>query len=83
MKTVRPEIPGRATTAAAVTSVDPEELIAAVVAAQLLHVRPATLTCWRNERRGPRFLKVGRFVFYRRADLAAWLATQLHEPQAA
>jgi predicted DNA-binding transcriptional regulator AlpA len=82
MKTVRPEVTGR-TVAAPVASIDPAELIAATAAANLLHVQPATLTCWRYEKRGPRFVKVGRFVHYRRADLSEWLAAQLHEPNAA
>jgi hypothetical protein len=82
MKSVRPEVTGRAA-GAAVASIDPDELIAATAAAKLLHVRPATLTCWRYEERGPRFVKVGRFVFYRRADLSEWLAAQLREPKAA
>jgi hypothetical protein len=89
MKSVRPEVTGRAgatTTGAAATttvaSIDPDELIAATSAAKLLHVQPATLTCWRYEKRGPRFVKIGRFVFYRRADLSEWLAAQLREATA-
>jgi hypothetical protein len=96
MKTVRPEVTGRAAAATlestierggrprdGPSSIDPEELIAATSAANLLHVRPATLTCWRYEKRGPPFVKVGRFVFYRKTDLSEWLAAQRHEPQAA
>jgi hypothetical protein len=83
MKTICPEVTGRAAGAAPVASIDPAELIAATSAAKLLHVQPATLTCWRYEKRGPRFVKIGRSVFYRRTDLSEWLAGQLHEPQAA
>ena len=32
-----------------------------------------TLACWRSLGRGPRFVKMGRFVRYRIADLDAWL----------
>jgi predicted DNA-binding transcriptional regulator AlpA len=81
MEAARPEVTGRAT--AGVASIDPDELIAARAAAKLLHVRPDTLTGWRHEGRGPRYVKVGRFVFYRRADISAWLATQLREPDQA
>ena len=36
-----------------------------------------TLQKWRVEGRGPRFLKVGRRVFYRRSDIEAWLESCL------
>ena len=36
-----------------------------------------TLQKWRVEGRGPRFLKVGRRVFYRRCDIEEWLQTCL------
>jgi hypothetical protein len=47
---------------AVVSTIEPEELIAPTQAAKMLHVRPATLTDWRLKKRGPRYLKVGRFV---------------------
>lgn len=49
----------------------PEEL------SKELHVNYATLLRWRKELRGPRFLKVGRKVWYRREDVDAWLASQI------
>jgi hypothetical protein len=64
-------------------TIDPEELIPSSDAARLFHVKDATLTSWRNQKRGPAYLKVGRAVFYRRADLSEWLATQLRSPKAA
>jgi hypothetical protein len=67
----------------AVSIIEPEELIAPAAAAKMLHLRPATLTDWRLKKRGPRYVKVGRFVFYRRADISAWLAAQLRNPKAA
>lgn len=72
----------RKSAAAAVTSVDPDELIPAEKAAEMLRIRPQTLAAWRihnRENRGPRWLKCGRRVFYRRADICAWLASQLSE----
>jgi len=67
----------------AVAHVDPEELIGNNEAAKLIGVAPETLVQWRYQKRGPCFLKVGRLVWYRRADLAAWLAAQRRDPAAA
>jgi predicted DNA-binding transcriptional regulator AlpA len=64
-------------------TVDPDELISAAETAKLLRVKEATLTAWRNQKRGPAYLKIGRFVHYRRADIAGWLGAQLREPAAA
>lgn len=35
----------------------------------------------RRERRGPRFLKLGKMVRYRRADVEAWLEASTVEPK--
>lgn len=64
-------------------TIDPSELIPNEEAAELLRQQPATLTAWRNQRRGPCYLKIGRRVFYRRADIAEWLAGQRRQPEAA
>jgi predicted DNA-binding transcriptional regulator AlpA len=64
-------------------SVEPEELIGNDKAAKMLGLAPQTLVTWRSEKHGPRFLKVGRLVYYRRTDISAWLAAQLRDPQAA
>jgi hypothetical protein len=50
-----------------------------IVAAELL-IKRETLTTWRHRGFGPAFLKVGRRVFYRRDDLAQWLASQRRHP---
>lgn len=81
MKSVRSEV--AAPPMRAVASVDPEELIGNDQAAKLIGVAPETLVQWRYLGRGPCFLKVGRLVWYRRADLAAWLAAQRRDPAAA
>jgi hypothetical protein len=60
--------------------VDPSELIPDREAADELRVKPATLAAWRCEDRGPSYVKIGRRIFYRRHDLQAWLASQLHHP---
>jgi len=44
-------------------------------AAALLLLSVRTLQRWRVEGRGPRFLKLGKIVVYRRDDLEAWLAS--------
>jgi hypothetical protein len=61
-------------------TIDPSELIPSDDAASLLHQKPATLTAWRNQERGPAYLKIGRAIYYRRADLSDWLAAQRHCP---
>ena len=35
-----------------------------------------TLRWWRSIERGPKSFNIGRKVFYRRADVEAWLADQ-------
>jgi excisionase family DNA binding protein len=52
------------------TTVSPAE------AARRLGLKEGTLANWRWQRRGPRFLRVGRRVRYRLADIAAWIEAQ-------
>jgi predicted DNA-binding transcriptional regulator AlpA len=40
----------------------------------LIGVDPRTLTVWRCQKRGPDVVKLGRAIFYRRADVDAWIA---------
>ena len=40
----------------------------------LIGVDPRTLTVWRCQKRGPDVVKLGRAIFYRRADIDAWIA---------
>jgi hypothetical protein len=42
-------------------------------AAELIGVKPVTLTFWRTRKRGPAFIKLGGLVRYRRADLEAFV----------
>jgi predicted DNA-binding transcriptional regulator AlpA len=69
--------------ASAVGSVEPEELVSCEKAAKALGVKAQTLANWRSEKQGPRYVKVGRLVYYRRSDICAWLASQVRDPQAA
>ena len=49
-------------------------------AAQLLDTAPGTLSVWRSTGRyNLPFLKIGRRVRYRRADLLAWLDTRVRQ----
>ncbi|MEW1706962.1 helix-turn-helix domain-containing protein [Microbacterium sp. NPDC089190] len=41
--------------------------------ADFLQVKKQTLAVWAVEGKGPKFIKVGRAVRYRRADVMAWL----------
>lgn len=52
-------------------------------AAALLRTPASTLQWWRTMGRGPKFLKVGRRVLYRRRDLEDFLQRGEREPEAA
>jgi predicted DNA-binding transcriptional regulator AlpA len=58
-------------------SAQPHELLLANEAAALLRTTPAVLATWRSTgRHAIPFVKVGRSVRYRRADLLEWLDAQ-------
>jgi hypothetical protein len=63
--------------------INPDELIPADEAARELRVRPNTLQDWRTDKKGPAFVRLGKRVFYRRADLATFIGAQRHDPAAA
>lgn len=50
-----------------------EELINERMAAETLAVAVRTLQWWRIRGGGPKFVKLGRAVRYRRSDLLAWI----------
>lgn len=50
-------------------------------AAQELRIQPTTLAKMRAEGRGPAFVKVGRRVLYRVADLNSWLDKRTVQPR--
>jgi predicted DNA-binding transcriptional regulator AlpA len=52
---------------------DAFELLSPTDLAALIGVDERTLTVWRAQCRGPDFVKLGRAVFYRRADVNAWI----------
>lgn len=51
----------------------PETLLNEVQAARVLNVSVRTLQAWRLRGGGPRYVKCGRAVRYRRGDLGAWI----------
>jgi excisionase family DNA binding protein len=44
---------------------------------QYLGIPKSTLYCWRVDGRGPKALKVGKYLRYRHADVEAWLDGQV------
>jgi excisionase family DNA binding protein len=50
--------------------------------AQLVRVPVSTVRYWKHMGEGPRSLKVGRRVLYRREDVDAWLAAKYEAPEA-
>ena len=58
-----------------------DDLISEDEAASILRQKPGTLTVWRSESKrtgrlkGPRYLKLGRQVFYRREWVREFLAS--------
>jgi hypothetical protein len=60
--------------------ISPDELLSTEATAAELHIQPGTLTTWRASGRGPNYVKVGRSIFYRRADIAEWLGAQHRQP---
>lgn len=49
-------------------------------AAAVLRLPEATLRQWRYLGRGPAYMKVGKHIRYRQADLTKWIDTQRIEP---
>lgn len=48
-------------------------------AAEYLGLSPVTLTQWRTEDRGPRYVKLERAVRYRLSDLDEWVDQRAHD----
>ena len=55
-----------------------KQLLSTEELAELLGVHPATLATWRHEGRGPKFVKVGKVVRYRRGEIDAFLDSNTH-----
>jgi len=52
----------------------PDQTLKRKDAAAFLGVRPATLSRWAVRGEGPAYFRLGKFVFYRLADLVAYKA---------
>jgi excisionase family DNA binding protein len=57
----------------AINGTDPDSLVTEVQAAKFLNISIRTLQAWRIKLAGPRFVRVGRAIRYRRSDLTAWI----------
>ncbi len=57
-----------------------ERLLTVTQAAALMQMNPKTLTIWRSAGKGPKYLKCGRAVRYRMADLRAWQESVVVDP---
>ena len=53
------------------------DLLDTAQAAEFVGLQPETLSKWRWQRKGPNYLRAGRLVFYRLADLEEWQQSQL------
>jgi excisionase family DNA binding protein len=57
-----------------ITETDP--LLRSEAVAEYIDVSMATLEKWRNQKRGPAHVRIGRLVRYRQSDLDRWLREQ-------
>jgi excisionase family DNA binding protein len=53
-----------------------DQLIDQTALCRMLGVTTKTVEMWRVRGRGPRFVKVGSLVRYRKADIQAWLTSR-------
>lgn len=60
-----------------------DELLTPEEFSALTKIPEDTLQDWRTDRTGPPFLKLGRAVRYRRADVRAWLEARVVTPAGA
>lgn len=68
-------------TATESTISDTGRLLHPIDLSELLGVPVATLANWRCSRKGPPFVKVGRHVRYRPADVDRWIADRVSVPE--
>jgi len=59
--------------------VDADGLLSIEQLAEYTGISKNTLCCWRVEGRGPRGMRLGKYVRYRRADVEAWLDDSLDD----
>jgi excisionase family DNA binding protein len=61
---------------------DEHELLTEAELADELKVSRRTLQRWRTEKRGPRWIRVGKAPRYKRGDVTAWLEAHAAEGDA-
>ena len=59
------------------------DLVPAEQFAKALGIAEQTLAGWRSSGQGPDFAKLGKTVFYRRADIKIWIGKNITEANAA
>jgi excisionase family DNA binding protein len=77
MRAIGEQYPGDAGVHPAFQEHAMEEILDAVAAARYVGLSTSTLAKMRLSGNGPAFLKLGRRVLYRRADLDAWLESRV------
>jgi excisionase family DNA binding protein len=58
----------------------PEPLASGAEVARVLGIPEKTLTQWRSDGKGPKYMKVGRYVRYRWSEVDRWLTTRETDP---
>lgn len=64
-----------------VAKADIDPLIPEKEAAERLLQQPRTLTVWRSTGKGPRYMKIGRHVFYRSSWIDEYLDSLVIDPK--
>jgi predicted DNA-binding transcriptional regulator AlpA len=57
-----------------------DRLITTKIAADLLGRHPAVLADWRHQKRGPRYIKIGKSIRYRLSDIDNWIDRHTVDP---
>lgn len=58
------------------------DLLTETEAGEYLKSKPATLQWWRHKGRGPKYVKMGRHVYYQMNHLEEYKASQVVTPEA-
>ena len=58
---------------------DPDTLIRASEVPGYIGIAKQTMSRWRCEGRPPRYVRLGRRVFYRAGDLRSWVRSQIRD----
>lgn len=59
-----------------------QNLLNTAEAAAYIRMKPQTLNKWRHYKEGPSYVKIGRMVFYKPADLEAFMDAGVVSPEA-